>query len=97
MVRLGKVSIAFKTFGVCDFSRLAVTDWRSQRWRLWFLALMTATHSNSTCESIDLRAILKATDSHLVFFDAVLIFRVTNGLNRRQLKNKRLLRCFRVQ
>jgi len=25
-------------FGVCDFSRFAVTDWR-----LWFLALMTAT------------------------------------------------------
>jgi len=23
---LGKVSIAVKTFGVCDFSRLAVTD-----------------------------------------------------------------------
>jgi len=32
-----------KTFGVCDFSRLAVTDWRLRRWRLWFLALMTAT------------------------------------------------------
>ena len=28
MVRLGKVSIAVQTFGVCDFSRLAVTDWR---------------------------------------------------------------------
>ena len=27
-VRLGKVSSAVKTFGVCDFSRLAVTDWR---------------------------------------------------------------------
>jgi len=25
-VRLGKGSIAVKTFGVCDFSRLAVTD-----------------------------------------------------------------------
>jgi len=25
---LGKVSIAVKTFGVCDFSRLVVTDWR---------------------------------------------------------------------
>jgi len=37
-VRLGKISVAVKTFGVCDFSRLAVTDWR-----LWFLALMTAT------------------------------------------------------
>ena len=43
MVRLGKVSIAVKTSGVCDFSRLAVTDWRVRRWRLWFLALMTAT------------------------------------------------------
>ena len=39
----GKVSIAVKTFGVCDFSRLAVTDWRLRRWRLCFLALMTAT------------------------------------------------------
>ena len=38
MVRLGKVSIAVKTFGVCDFSLLAVTDRH-----LWFLALMTAT------------------------------------------------------
>jgi len=37
------VSIAVKTFGVCDFSRLAVTDWRLRRWRLWFWALMTAT------------------------------------------------------
>ena len=46
MVRLGKVSIAVKTIGVCDFSRLAVTDWRLRRWRLWFLALMTATHQN---------------------------------------------------
>ena len=42
-VRLGKVSIAVKNFGVCDFSRLAVTDWRLRRWCLWFLALMTAT------------------------------------------------------
>jgi len=31
---------------VCDFSRLAVTDWRLRRWRLWFLALMTATGIN---------------------------------------------------
>ena len=38
------MSIAVKTFGVCDFSRLAVMDWRLRRWRLWFLALMTATH-----------------------------------------------------
>jgi len=30
-------------FGVYDFSRLAVTDWRLRRWRFWFLALMTAT------------------------------------------------------
>ena len=45
---MGKVGIAVATFGVCDFSRLAVTDWhlrrwRLRRWRLWFLALMTAT------------------------------------------------------
>ena len=30
-------------FGVCDFSRFADTDWRLRRWRLCFLALMTAT------------------------------------------------------
>ena len=56
---LGKVSIAVKTFGVCDFSRLAVTDWRLRRWRLCFLALMTATplknvivtNSKTTCQS----------------------------------------------
>ena len=45
-MRLGKVSIAVKTYGVCVFSRLAVTDWRLRRWRLYFLALMTATLSN---------------------------------------------------
>jgi len=32
-------------FGVCDFSRFAVTDWRLRRWRLCFLALMTATRT----------------------------------------------------
>jgi len=37
------VSIAVKNFGVCDFSRLAITDWRLRRWHLWFLALMTST------------------------------------------------------
>jgi len=41
------VSIAVKTFDVCDFSRLAVTDWR-----LWFLALLTATPSGNTREKI---------------------------------------------
>jgi len=30
-------------FDVCDFPRFAVTDWRLRRWRLCFLALMTAT------------------------------------------------------
>jgi len=45
---LGEVSIAVKNFGVCDFSRLAVTDWRLRRWRLWFLALMTATQHWAT-------------------------------------------------
>jgi len=40
-----------KTFGVCDFSRLAVRDWRLRRWRLWFLAFMTATRQNK--EEID--------------------------------------------
>jgi len=33
-------------FGVCDFSRFSVTDWRLQRWRLWFLTLMAATLLN---------------------------------------------------
>jgi len=37
-----------KTFGVCVFSRLAVTNWRLRRWRLWFLAVMTATQVNNT-------------------------------------------------
>jgi len=50
LVRLGKARIAVKTFGVCDFSRLAVTDWRLRRWRLWFLALMTATHAGNHTE-----------------------------------------------
>jgi len=35
--------VRLRPFGVCDFSHLAVTDWRLRRWRLWFLALMTAT------------------------------------------------------
>jgi len=34
-------------FGVCDFSRLAVTDWRLRRWRLWFLALSNAPRLNA--------------------------------------------------
>jgi len=34
--------MAVKTFGVCDFSRFAVMDWR-----LWFLALMTAIRACS--------------------------------------------------
>ena len=42
-MRLGKVSIAVKTFCVCDFSRFAVTGWRLRRWRLCFLAVMKAT------------------------------------------------------
>ena len=42
------VGIAVKTFGVSDFSRLAVTDWLLRRRRLWFLALMTATPKTNT-------------------------------------------------
>jgi len=30
------VSIAVKTLGVCDFPRLAVTDWRLWRWLVVF-------------------------------------------------------------
>jgi len=39
------ISIAVTNFGVCYFSRLAVTDWRLRRWRFSakFLALMTVT------------------------------------------------------
>jgi len=40
------VNIAVKTFGVCDFSRFVVTDWRLRRRHLWLLALMTATRLN---------------------------------------------------
>ena len=36
-----------RNFCVCDFSRLAVTDWRWWRWRLCVLALMTATQVSS--------------------------------------------------
>jgi len=36
--------LTYTNFGVCDFSRLAVTDWRLRRWRLWFLALSNAPH-----------------------------------------------------
>jgi len=48
---LDKVSIAVKTFGVCDFSRSAVTDWRLRRWRLCFLALLTATRKGHDTEA----------------------------------------------
>jgi len=44
-VKLGEVFIPVMNFGVCDFSRFAVTDWRLWRWRLCFLALMAATQN----------------------------------------------------
>jgi len=31
---------------------LAVTDWRLRRWRLWFLALMTATRKRAHLDSM---------------------------------------------
>jgi len=34
---------------------LAVTDWRLRRWRLWFLALSNAPHSNLVQEFYDLK------------------------------------------
>jgi len=37
-------NLTYTNFGVCDFSRLAVTDWRLRRWRSWFLALSNAPH-----------------------------------------------------
>jgi len=36
----------YTNFGVCDFSRLAVTDLRLRRWRLWILALSNAHRQN---------------------------------------------------
>ena len=36
----------YTNFGVCDFSRLAVTDWCLRRWLLWFLALSNAPPPN---------------------------------------------------
>jgi len=53
-VRLGKASIAVKTFGVCDFSFLAVTDWRLRRWRWWFLALMTAARYDTVTPNFEI-------------------------------------------
>jgi len=47
LVKLGEVYIAVMNFGVCDFSRFAVTDWR-----LWFLALITATRTTH-CRDAD--------------------------------------------
>jgi len=38
-------NLTYTSFGVCDFSRLAITDWRLRRWRLWFLALSNAPFS----------------------------------------------------
>ena len=35
-------NLTYTNFGVCDFPRLAITDWRLRRWRLWFLALSDA-------------------------------------------------------
>jgi len=32
---------------------LAVTDWRLRRWRLWLLALMTATMTEEGVEELD--------------------------------------------
>ena len=40
-------TLAFATFLV-----LAVTDWRLRRWRLWFLALMTATRKFGSLANI---------------------------------------------
>jgi len=67
---LDKVSIAVKTIGVCDFSRLAVKDWR-----LWFLALMTAT----LCKLLPTKPAVAAVDAALnvknVCYPTTIIFR----------------------
>jgi len=39
-------NFTYTKFGVCDFSRLVVTDWRLRRWRLWFLALSSAPRNS---------------------------------------------------
>ena len=41
---LTQLNLTYTNIGVCDFSRLAVTDWRLRRWLLWFLALSNASH-----------------------------------------------------
>ena len=41
-------NLTYTNCGVCDFSRLAVKDWRLRRWRLWFLALSNAPLSTTT-------------------------------------------------
>jgi len=41
-------------FGVCDFPRFAVTDWRLRRWRLWCLALKQAKRSEAKATQPDL-------------------------------------------
>ena len=46
------------TFGVCDFSRLAFTDWRLRCWRLCFLALMTATRISQIAKIISIEVFL---------------------------------------
>ena len=40
-------NLTYTNIGVCDFARLAITDWRLRRWRLWFLALSNAPRSTS--------------------------------------------------
>jgi len=38
---------------------LAVTDWRLRRWRVWFLALMTATQKDKQGQDTDISSFAK--------------------------------------
>jgi len=55
-------------FGVCDFSRFAVTDyWRLRGWRLWCLALMTATRVGLPKTRVSFYCVLRVYYPRLIF------------------------------
>jgi len=56
ILTLPNLNLTYTNFGVCDFSRLAVTDWRLRRWRLWFLALSNAPRTMSHTKLVAINA-----------------------------------------